>query len=119
MWWIQGEGSAPHMATRALRKHTWAHTPLPLFLHTKVAGSLSSAGRCRQGSGWAGRLPRGEELTCSHSLRSGTRSSATVRDNGDDGDGEIFGAGFVILEGVTGSESKEEKGRGERRRDRF
>lgn len=42
-----------------------------------------------------------------------------MRDNGDDGDGEIFGAGFVILEGVTGSESKEEKGRGERRRDRF
>lgn len=43
----------------------------------------------------------------------------TARDNGDDGDDGIFGAGFVILEGVTGSESKEEKGRGERRRDRF
>lgn len=37
-----------------------------------------------------------------------------MKDNGDDGDDEIFGAGFVILEGVTGSKEEGEKGMGER-----
>lgn len=47
-----------------------------------------------------------EGVTCCHSLRSGTPNSETARGSGDDGGGETFGAGFVILGRVEGEKKQ-------------
>ena len=76
---------------------------LLLFLYLEAARPFSLQGGVDSVRG--GSLGRG--VTCSHSLRSGSPNSGTWRGNGDGGDGETFGAGFVILGAVKRSESEE------------
>lgn len=85
---------------------------LLLFLYLEAARPFSLQGGVDSVGG--GSLGRG--VTCSHSLRSESPNSGTWRGNGDGGDGETFGAGFVILGAVKRSESERGEREGEGRR---